>query len=33
MTLVPLLFLMFVMGVFPNLFLEPMHLAVSNLLI
>jgi hypothetical protein len=24
---------MFVMGLFPNLFLEPMHLAVSNLLI
>jgi NADH-ubiquinone oxidoreductase chain 4 len=33
MTLLPLLFLMFVMGLFPNLFLEPMHLAVSNLLI
>ncbi|KAI9309847.1 NADH dehydrogenase subunit 4 [Dichotomocladium elegans] len=33
MTLLPLLILMFVMGVFPNIFLEPMHLAVSNLLI
>ncbi|KAG2195738.1 hypothetical protein INT47_004842 [Mucor saturninus] len=32
MTLLPLLVLMFVMGLFPNLFLEPMHLAVSNLL-
>jgi NADH-ubiquinone oxidoreductase chain 4 len=33
MTLLPLLILMFVMGLFPNIFLEPMHLAVSNLLI
>ncbi len=33
MTLLPLLVLMFVMGLFPNIFLEPMHLAVSNLLI
>jgi len=33
MTLLPLLVLMFVMGIYPNIFLEPMHLAVSNLLI
>lgn len=32
MTLLPLLVVMFVMGLFPNIFLEPMHLAVSNLL-
>jgi NADH-ubiquinone oxidoreductase chain 4 len=32
MILLPLLILMFIMGLFPNIFLETMHLAVSNLL-
>ena len=33
MLLLPFLVLMFLMGIYPNIFLEPMHLAVSNLLI
>jgi NADH-ubiquinone oxidoreductase chain 4 len=32
MLLLPLLVVVFVMGLFPNIFLDPMHLAVSNLL-
>jgi len=33
MLLLPFLVLMILMGIYPNIFLEPMHLAVSNLLI